>query len=252
MTEVIRTPEEMMQWRKKWSRKSVGFVPTMGALHSGHESLLKKAREENEACVLSIFVNPTQFNDQKDYEKYPLTWDADKQLAQKHEVDVVFAPTFEAIYPDGYKFKVSENNFSLDLCGKDRPGHFDGVLSIVMKLFNIVQPHRAYFGEKDFQQLKLIEDMAKAFFLPVQIVPMPTVREKDGLALSSRNVHLTAEQRQQAPIIYKVISQSQSAQEAEEKLKSQNWLVDYVKDLQGRRYVAVRVGEVRLIDNVKI
>lgn len=252
MTKVIRTPEELLQWRKTADGKSVGFVPTMGALHRGHETLLEQARQENEVLVLSIFVNPTQFNDKKDFDKYPITWEADFKMAEKNSVDVIFAPTFDVMYPDQYKYKISENDFSLELCGKDRPGHFDGVLTVVMKLLNLVRPDRAYFGEKDFQQLSLIQGMIKAYFLPYQIVPVATVREADGLAMSSRNVRLTPIEREQAPLIYKIIKSAKSAEEARAALEKQNWNVDYVKDFNGRRFVAVRVGEVRLIDNVQI
>lgn len=254
MAVVIRTPQELMQWRNSASvaGKKVGFVPTMGALHHGHETLLEKARSENELLVLSIYVNSTQFNDKKDFEKYPITWDADLQMAEKNKVDVVFAPTYEVMYPDQYRYKVIETEFSKELCGKDRPGHFDGVLSVVMKLLQIVRPDRAYFGEKDFQQLTLIKGMVQAFFLPTEIIPVATVREQDGLAMSSRNVRLTAQEREKAPLIYRIITTAKTAQEARQQLEAQNWSVDYVVDKADRRFVAVRVGEVRLIDNVQI
>jgi pantoate--beta-alanine ligase len=252
MALVIRTPQEMLQWRKSVQAQSVGFVPTMGALHHGHETLLQKARGENELLVLSIYVNPTQFNDKTDFEKYPITWDADVALAEKNQVDVIFAPTYPVMYPDGYTYKVIETEFSQELCGKDRPGHFDGVLTVVMKLLNAVQPERAYFGEKDFQQLNLIQGMVQAFFLNCEIVPVPTVREADGLAMSSRNVRLTPEQREQAPLIYRILKSAPSAEAAQVELENQKWKVDYVVETRGRRLAAVRVGEVRLIDNVQI
>ncbi len=249
---LIRKPEEMQAWREKNVDKSVGFVPTMGALHFGHETLLQRARLENDLCVLSIFVNPTQFNDKKDFEKYPQNWEQDLRVADQNKVDVVFAPNFDLMYPDHYRFKLMETDFSQKLCGADRPGHFDGVLSIVMKLFLVLQPTRAYFGEKDFQQLTLIQDMVKSFFLPVEIVAVPTVREKDGLAMSSRNVRLSPDQRSLVPLIFKTISTSASALEAQKVLEAQGWKVDYLTDLNGRRFVAVRVGDVRLIDNVAL
>jgi pantoate--beta-alanine ligase len=254
MTQVIRTPQEMMNWRNSHAihAKQVGFVPTMGALHKGHETLLTKARAENELVVLSIYVNPTQFNDKKDFEKYPITFEADLEIAKKNKVDVVFAPTFDGMYPNDYKYKVSETDFSQDLCGKDRPGHFDGVLTVVMKLLNIVRPAKAYFGEKDYQQLKLIEGMVADFFLPYQIVPVATVREMDGLALSSRNVRLTKDERTKAPLIHQILRTSQSSDVARVALEAQGWKVDYVTDREGRRFAAVRVGDVRLIDNVQI
>lgn len=251
MTQVVRTPQEMKNLRRTING-SVGFVPTMGALHSGHEQLLKKARQECDFVVLSIFVNPTQFNDPKDFEKYPITWEQDLEKAQTQKVDAIFYPNYQSLYPDNYRYKVVETDFSQMLCGSKRPGHFDGVLSIVMKLFNIVQPQRAYFGEKDHQQLTLIAGMVESYFMDLQIVPVPTVREEDGLAKSSRNVRLTSEERLKAPQIYKTIKESGSANEAQEKLTSLGFKVDYVTDFQSRRYVAAFLGDVRLIDNVEI
>lgn len=252
MIKVINTPSEMMAIRSTLSHVKLGFVPTMGALHSGHETLLKQARAENDIVVLSIFVNQTQFNDPNDYAKYPSTWDADFAMAQKNNVDYIFYPKFSDMYPDNYRYKVIENDFSKLLCGKDRPGHFDGVLSVVMKLFNIVRPQQAYFGEKDFQQLSLIRDMVDSFFMNIKIVPVKTVRESDGLAMSSRNVRLSPEQRALAPMIFKTITQKISATEAAQKLSELGFRVDYVTDYKSRRFVAAHIGEVRLIDNVEI
>lgn len=249
---VFKTPAELISWRKSLGSASVGFVPTMGALHAGHESLLKKSKSENEFNVLSIFVNPTQFNNANDLEKYPATWDQDLKMAEAVGVDAVFYPNYASIYPDDYKFKVSENDFSNKFCGAHRPGHFDGVLSVVLKLFQIVNPDKAYFGEKDFQQLTLIQGMVKAFFLPIEIVPVPTLREKDGLAMSSRNVRLSAQDREKAPLIYKALRESKSAAEASAKLSQSGFKVDYVEDIQNRRLAAASLGEVRLIDNVEI
>jgi pantoate--beta-alanine ligase len=252
MTRIIRSPQDFMAFRKTVD-KSVGFVPTMGALHEGHEELLKRARKENEIVVLSIFVNPTQFNDPHDFEKYPMTWEADFEMAERSGVDAVFAPTKDVMYPDNYKYKVSENDLSLDLCGKDRPGHFDGVLSVVMKLFNVVRPSRAYFGEKDFQQLHLIKGMVDAFFMDLTIVPVATVREESGLALSSRNTRLSQEERlKKAPLIYKRITEGHSAEEARRNLENDGFKVDYVTDFGHRRFVAAKLGDVRLIDNVEL
>lgn len=252
MAIIIRSPDDLIKWRNSQQEKSIGFVPTMGALHKGHETLLKKARQENDFLALSIYVNPTQFNDKTDFEKYPITWESDLKLAENAQVDVIFAPSYEGLYPDNYRYKVIETEVSQDLCGKDRPGHFDGVLTVVMKLLNILRPQRAYFGEKDFQQLSLIQGMVQSFFLDCQIIPVATVRDSDGLALSSRNSRLTPAEREKAPIIYKTISTAKTADEAKAILERQNWKVDYVKDLNGRRYAAVQVGNVRLIDNVKI
>jgi pantoate--beta-alanine ligase len=250
---VLTTPQELQSWRQSLpTETSVGFVATMGALHLGHQELLQKSKVENTVTVLSIFINPTQFNDKKDLEKYPVTFEADLEMAKKNLVTVVFAPDFSLMYPDNYRYKIMETEVSLQLCGKDRPGHFDGVLTVVLKLLNLVQPKRAYFGEKDFQQYSLIRDMAQAFFLSCEIIPVPTVREADGLAMSSRNVRLTPAQREWAPQIRKVIVSSPSAGEAQQTLEKSGVQVDYITDFEGRRFAAVRVGEVRLIDNVKI
>lgn len=252
MTRVIRSPQEFKQWRRDQAGLSVGFVPTMGALHAGHESLLRRCREESEVCVLSIFVNPTQFNDPKDFEKYPATWAQDLALAEKNGVDVIFYPRPEEMYPDGYHYKVIEDDFSRVLCGASRPGHFDGVLSVVMRLFNVISPSKAYFGEKDFQQLTLIQGMVRAFFMDLIIVSVPTMREADGLAMSSRNTRLSPEERMKAPAIYKTIKTAKTAADASTMLTQQGFKVDYVTDLKNRRFVAVFLGEVRLIDNVEI
>ncbi|WP_413289808.1 pantoate--beta-alanine ligase [Bdellovibrio sp. HCB337] len=252
MTRVIRSPQEFKQWRRDQAGMTVGFVPTMGALHAGHESLLKRSRDECEISVLSIFVNPTQFNDPKDFEKYPMTWEQDLAIAEANGVDVVFYPRPEEMYSDGYHYKVTEDEFSKVLCGASRPGHFDGVLSVVMRLFNVVAPTKSYFGEKDFQQLTLIQGMVRAYFMDLIIVPVPTMREADGLAMSSRNLRLTPEQRAKAPAIYKTIKTAKSAAEAVASLTEQGFKVDYVTDLKGRRFAAAFLGDVRLIDNVQI
>ncbi len=253
---VIQTPQEMKRWRKSLGSdddNSVGFVPTMGALHAGHEQLLKTSRAGNSISILSIFINPTQFNDPKDFEKYPVTWDQDLEIASKNKVDLVFAPTKDLMYPDAFKFKLIETDLSKNLCGKDRPGHFDGVLSIVMKLFQVVEPTNAYFGEKDYQQFQLIHGMAQAFFMNVNVIPLPTVREKSGLAMSSRNIRLSEKDRRDlAPLIYQRMTESHSAQEASEKLSADGFQIDYVEDRNGRRYAAVKLNDVRLIDNVAL
>jgi pantoate--beta-alanine ligase len=228
----------------------------MGALHEGHADLLKKARTTCEVVVLSIFVNPTQFNDPKDLEKYPRTWEADLAMAQEQGVDVVFSPEFSTMYPDQYKYTLVEKDFSQFLCGKDRPGHFDGVLSIVMKLFHLVQPNKAFFGEKDYQQFKLIAGMVEAFFLSVEVIPVPTVREASGLAMSSRNTRLSVSDKKKAENIFRVISTALSATQARQQLTDLGFEVDYVEDIDGRRFAAAKIGpfenRVRLIDNVKI
>lgn len=232
--------------------KKVGFVPTMGALHAGHASLLKESAADCEVTVLSIYVNPTQFNNPDDLKKYPRTWEADLQLAQQNGAQIVISPQYEEMYSDNYRYKVTENEFSKILCGVHRPGHFDGVLTVVMKLLNIVDADRAYFGEKDFQQLQLIKDMTKNFFMKTEIVACPTLREKDGLAMSSRNVRLTETGRLKAPAIFAALKNSKSAAEAREQLQKQNIEVEYLEEHFGRRFIAAFIDQVRLIDNVQI
>lgn len=249
---IFENISELQAWRKGLTTQKVGFVPTMGALHRGHETLLNRARAENDLVILSIFVNPTQFNDPNDLNKYPKTWEADIEMAHRNKIDVVFAPNYNLMYPDDYRYKVVENDFSKLLCGKDRPGHFDGVLTVVLKLFMLTRPTHAYFGEKDFQQLTLIKGMIQAFFLDIEIIPVATVREQDGLAMSSRNVRLSAEDRLKAPKIYKTLTTAASDHEAAQTLQKNGFNVDYVVDRQGRRFAAAKLGEVRLIDNVEI
>ncbi len=233
-------------------KKSVGFVPTMGALHAGHESLLKKSVSENDITVASIFVNRTQFNDPDDYKNYPRTIENDLHVLEKAGVDILFLPKYEEIYNDDYRYRVIENSLSKILCGSSRPGHFEGVLTIVLKLLNIVSPAKAYFGEKDYQQYLLIDGMCKALFMDVEIIPCPTVREKDGLAMSSRNLLLTSDERKTAPNFSKVLRNAKSAALAKARLEELGFKVDYVEDLYKRRFAAAFLGKVRLIDNVQI
>ncbi|MBC7467578.1 MAG: pantoate--beta-alanine ligase [Bdellovibrio sp.] len=250
---VFESVSEFIAFRKTISPDiTIGFVPTMGALHSGHASLLKKSASENDFTVLSIFVNPTQFNEKSDFTNYPKTWNEDLEVATASEVDFILMPTYEQMYPDQYRYKLSENDFSKKLCGGSREGHFDGVLTIVMKLLNIVSPNCAYFGEKDYQQFKLIHDMAASFFMTVEVIPCPTLREDSGLAMSSRNVRLSGEGKTKAGLIYKIITESKLASEASEKLTSHGFKVDYVEDYYNRRFVAAFLEGVRLIDNVEI
>ncbi|KAF0183462.1 MAG: panC [Hyphomonadaceae bacterium] len=258
MTIVIENPQEFKNWRNANKGKTMGFVPTMGALHVGHESLIRHAKNQNELVAISIYVNPTQFDNKQDLQNYPQTWEADLKVAKQHKVDAIFAPNYAAIYPDNYTYSVAENSISKTLCGASRPGHFDGVLSVVLKLLNIVAPTRAYFGEKDFQQLTLIRGMAEAFFLDCEIIGVPTVREKDGLAYSSRNQHLSAHGRVLAGQINAIIKTAGDTNQASARLKSIGFEIDYIADVFGRRLVAVKTNEtktgsaVRLIDNVEI
>lgn len=229
---------------------SVGFVPTMGALHAGHRALLERARAENDRVVLSIFVNPTQFNDPNDLAKYPRTLAEDVELARGLATDVL-VPSAAEMYPDRYRYRVTETEFSRELEGAHRPGHFDGVLTVVLKLLNLVQPTRSYFGEKDWQQLQLVRGLADALFLPGEIVACPTMRDADGLALSSRNRRLAPADRARAAAFPKLLRASTAAA-AEQALRGAGFEVDYVAERDGVRLGAVHLGGVRLIDNVRL
>lgn len=239
-------------FRINLKEKPLGFVPTMGALHQGHLSLVKASLAANAATVVSIFVNPTQFDEKGDLDAYPDEKLKDLEQLEMAGVDAVIMPQAEQVYTDEYRFKVTENSFSRRFCGAHRPGHFDGVLTVVMRLFNLVRPDNAYFGEKDYQQLQLIRDMTSAFFMPVNIIACATVREADGLAMSSRNQRLGVNDRAKAACLYATLKQSRSCDEARRLLSSKGFEVDYVEDIPGRRLAAVRLGGIRLIDNVEL
>lgn len=198
--------EALQQCRKG---KSIGFVPTMGALHAGHASLFERARAENGLFVASVFVNPIQFNNPDDLRNYPRQFDADRKLLEKSGCDIVFAPSVEEMYPEGQTIKTyTFGALETVMEGAQRPGHFAGVGVVVGLLFELVQPDRAYFGEKDFQQVAVIKDLVRQMGCPVTIVPCPIKRDKDGLALSSRNALLTPENRAKAPAIYATLKKS--------------------------------------------
>ncbi|MCG7343053.1 pantoate--beta-alanine ligase [Sporosarcina sp. ACRSL] len=205
--EVIETIEELQQRLNRNERKNatVGFVPTMGFLHEGHLSLVKHAKEQNDIVVMSIFVNPAQFGPGEDFESYPRDRERDLRLASSAGVDIVFIPSVEEMYPSDGGIRILPGVQANMLCGASRPGHFDGVLKVVLKLFNIVDPDRSYFGLKDAQQLAIIETFVRDFNLRTAIVRVPIVREEDGLAKSSRNVNLTAAERSEAPAIYRAL-----------------------------------------------
>jgi pantoate--beta-alanine ligase len=248
--------QKLADWRAvrgspEWSGKRIGFVPTMGALHAGHVALLDRARAENERVVLSIFVNPTQFDDPRDLTNYPRTLDADVALAGSR-VDAVIAPSAEEFYPDRYRYRVTETELSRRWEGEHRPGHFDGVLTVVLKLFNLVQPTRAYFGEKDWQQLQLVRGMVEALLLPLEIVACPTVREPDGMALSSRNCRLSPIGRARAAAFARTLRTAPDAATAAATLRGKSFDVDYIEDHEGVRLGAVRLEGVRLIDNAPL
>lgn len=257
--------------------KTVGLVPTMGALHAGHASLVRRSVAENDATVVSVFVNPTQFNDKNDLAKYPRTLDADCRLLEECGATVVFAPSVEEIYPEPDTRTFSFAPLDTVMEGKYRPGHFNGVCQIVSKLFDMVKPDRAYFGEKDFQQLAIIREMVRQMHFPLQIVGCPIVREADGLALSSRNTRLTAEQRQQALAISQTLFRSKEFAASHTVAETQQFVEDAIADAPGLRLeyfelvdgntlqqiadwndtayavgcITVFCGDVRLIDNIK-
>lgn len=277
---VLKSKKTLIDYveRQREMGKKIGFAPTMGALHEGHLSLYKAAKKENDEVISSIFVNPTQFNNPDDFQKYPKTLEKDLELLEKAGVDAVYVPNVEEMYPDGlnskkYDFEGLENEME----GKYRPGHFDGVGTIVEELFRQVQPHNAYFGEKDYQQLAIIKKMVEKTKLPVKIHGVPTLREEDGLAMSSRNVRLTETQRKEATIIYetltkvkewfKVLSVEEIKLRVLEIFRNSNFELEYFviadektlketdyfyKDKNYRAFIVAYADTVRLIDNMQL
>lgn len=207
MIKVVSTVCETRAQVKEWKNQglTVGLVPTMGYLHEGHQSLIKKAVEENDRVVVSVFVNPIQFAPNEDLETYPRDLEADKRLCDSTGADLIFHPTPDEMYPDGFSTHIQMDNLTKELCGKTRPTHFGGVCTVVGKLFNIVQPDKAYFGQKDAQQLAIIKRMVRDLNFDIEIVGCPIIREPDGLAKSSRNTYLSADERKAALILSKAI-----------------------------------------------
>jgi pantoate--beta-alanine ligase len=249
--------ESVSRWRvqrraQKEARLTLGFVPTMGALHAGHVSLVRRSRAENDLTLVSIFVNPTQFDDRTDLASYPRPLEADLAVLRAEGVDFVIVPGDGDLYADRYRYRVTETELSTVLEGAQRAGHFDGVLTVVLKLLNLAAAERAYFGEKDWQQLVLVRGLVDAFFLPTDIVACATIREADGLALSSRNRRLSPPDRARAPRFLAILSSALTAEAAADELEAEGFAVDYVEDRDGRRLGAVRLGGVRLIDNVSL
>jgi len=272
------SPDEMYLYVKEVKRqgKEIALVPTMGYLHEGHLSLIKAARKECDVVITSIFVNPMQFGEGEDYQEYPRDLSRDSALAEKAGADIIFAPPVSQMYPKGYHTFVNVEYLTEHLCGSSRPGHFKGVATVVLKLFHIVQPDRAYFGQKDAQQVTVIEQMVKDLNVPVKIVRVPIVREQDGLAMSSRNVYLNEKERKQAPILFQslkkaeqlVLQGEKNAQQIKKYISehiSQAPLaqIDYVEIVDGSTIqpietlagkvliaLAVRFGKTRLIDNI--
>ncbi len=261
------------------SGQTIGFVPTMGFLHEGHLSLMRRARKENDLVVVSIFVNPTQFGPNEDLETYPRDIQRDKALMIREKVDLVYLPDTDQLYPDGYATYVEVRGpMTQTLCGRSRPVHFRGVTTIVSKLFHLVMPHKAYFGQKDAQQVALIKKMTKDLDFDVQIVACPTVRESDGLAMSSRNAYLSPQHRKDAVVISSSLSEAKALVEggeyraaaiirhlSERIVAVPDAVIDYVaavdaetladlETLHGKTLiaVAVKLGGTRLIDNIQI
>jgi len=259
------------------ARKSIGFVPTMGNLHDGHLRLVQEARNRCDIVVVSIFVNPTQFGQGEDFEHYPRTLEADSKLLFDADCDILFAPSVQQMYGDGaQQTTVQVDSIAADLCGRSRAGHFTGVATVVTKLFNIVQPNVAFFGEKDYQQLAVIRHLTRDLCFPIDIIGVPTVRAVDGLALSSRNGYLSVEQRDAATTIYQTL-QTVATQlkqgaldyaalcaQAAAQLTGAGFMVDYVEirtpllglpDAQSTEWViliAAKLGKTRLIDNLSV
>jgi len=251
MTVVI---ESLSEWRHlrsglSFEKKALGLVPTMGNLHAGHLSLLERSRQQDDISVLSIFVNAPQFDDKEDLANYPRTLFSDLAAAGDLGIDYVIRPTHATLYPDDYSYRVTESRLSKTLCGKHRTGHFDGVLTVVLKLLQLVRPHRCYFGEKDYQQLQLVKGMVSAFFLDTEIIACPTVRDRDGLALSSRNSNLSASERALAIQFPRILRQRLPVEQIIGSLDAAGFTVEYVEEDMGRRFGAVRLGKTRLIDN---
>jgi len=257
--------------------KTIGFIPTMGYLHDGHASLVKVAREQADFVVMSIFVNPLQFGPNEDLSRYPRDLEHDRKVAKAAGVDLLFTPSVEEMYPSRVLTNVSVSQVSEPLCGKSRPGHFDGVATVVMKLFQIVQPDLSFFGQKDAQQVAVVEQMVRDLSVPVEIVRCPIIREEDGLAMSSRNVYLGEDERKQATILYQTLQHARALIESRQpvnqvigemkKMISTQPLadIDYAEILRypdmaavktwttGEQVLvalAVRFGRTRLIDNI--
>ncbi len=277
---VIRKILEMQRKAEKWRKegKIIAFVPTMGYLHEGHLSLVKIARKKGDIVVVSIFVNPIQFGPSEDYRIYPRDEERDLKLLKKEKTDVVFIPSVEEMYPEGYQTYVEVSELSKHLCGRSRPGHFKGVCTVVTKLFNIVKPHLAIFGEKDYQQLKIIERMVSDLNMDVKIIPGPLIRESDGLAMSSRNVYLSPDERKSALSLHKALLKVKEMVEEGERnsevlirkaeeiiASSPHTKIDYIEIVHPETLeplkviektaiiaLAVFVGKARLIDNMKL
>lgn len=277
---IIKTIKELKEVIRNNKRqgKSVGFVPTMGFLHEGHLSLIKAAKKENDFVVVSIFVNPTQFGVGEDYEAYPRDLERDAKLSESAGADVIFHPSVSEMYPENYQTYVEVLEITNRLCGLSRPTHFKGVTTVVNKLFNIVEPDRAYFGQKDAQQVAVIQKMVRDLNMNVEIIPCPIIREADGLAMSSRNTYLSREQRQAALVLSKSLfaARDMIAKGERNAVMIKEFIVDMIQKeplaaidyvevldafsldnisiIQGTILIAlaVKIGKTRLIDNIRL
>ncbi len=273
----IQTMRGVIQ-RARGQKKRIGFVPTMGYLHEGHAALLRQSKKENNFSVLSIFVNPKQFGPQEDFKEYPRDFKKDELVAKKEKVDIIFYPSVEEMYPQGYRTYVEVEELSQVLCGRSRLGHFKGVATVVSKLLNIVSPDVLYLGQKDAQQTVILSKMVENLNFPVQVKVLPTVRERDGLAMSSRNSYLTEQQRKDAPILFQALSSAKTmilegernSQKITQSIsqmisKNTNGRIDYIECVNARTLkplkvssgivliaLAVWFGQTRLIDNLTV
>ena len=279
MMQTIVTIEELRNFRTAVGTQSLGFVPTMGALHAGHISLTKLSQMHNQKTIVSIFVNPRQFGRNEDYSKYPRTLDTDIILLEKAGVDAVYLPSTNDIYPEGFQTYVVNDYRSSDLCGKSRPDHFRGVLTVVLKLLHQVTPSTAFFGKKDFQQWHLIDQMVRDFDLPIKITGAPIVREENGLAMSSRNQYLKQDERKNAGLIFEALTKAKKLFDEGERgtepmikkftnsiAKEPQFALEYAEIRDAKSLapfdrtisapavflVALRYGGVRLIDNLEL
>lgn len=273
---IIEKIADLQAYIQEKGVKSVGFVPTMGALHSGHISLVERCVQENDLCVVSVFVNPTQFNDKSDLERYPRTPEADQALLSKAGCHIAFMPSVEEMYPTEDTRQFHFGSLETVMEGKYRPGHFNGVAQIVSKLFDAVQPQKAYFGEKDFQQVAIIREMVKQLNYPIEIIACPIIREESGLARSSRNTLLSQEQRKKAALIAQVLTKSTTFVPNKTVAQTIAWVneqfthdtefnMDYYEIVDGNTLqpinqwdesdfvvgcIAIYCGKIRLIDNI--
>jgi pantoate--beta-alanine ligase len=277
--EIIVQAQEMQRRAEQLRRQgmTIAFVPTMGYLHEGHLSLMREARKRGDALVISIFVNPTQFGPQEDYDRYPRDMKRDLRLVQGVGVDIVFTPSAHEMYPNGFQTSVKVERITKNLCGASRPGHFCGVTTVVAKLFNIVKPHLAFFGQKDYQQLITIKRMVEDLNMDIKVIGMPTIRESDGLAMSSRNAYLNPKKRKEALSLYRSLAKARELfgrgeknaatllQEVRRIIEEEgnSAKIDYVKICDAHTLedideikaeaivaVAVHIGKTRLIDNI--